>query len=68
MEVPKRLYVVFLNDVHDSERNESKSYKYLRRDKKLEKRYSPFKELAKMENSIVSQDEFKELFISNIFN
>lgn len=68
MEVPKRLYVVFLNDVHDSERNESKSYKYLRMDKKLEKRYAPFKELAKMENSIVSQDEFKELFISNIFN
>ena len=34
LKVRKRLYVVFLNDAYDSERNESKSYKYLRMDKK----------------------------------
>ena len=37
LKVRKRLYVVFLNDAYDSERNESKSYKYLRMDKKLKK-------------------------------
>lgn len=68
LNVPKRLYVVFLNDVYDSEGNESKSYKYLKIDKKLEKRYAPFKELAKMENSIVTQDEFKESFMEKFFN
>lgn len=68
LNVPKRLYVVFLNDAYDSERNESKSYKYLRMDKKLEKRYAPFKELAKMENSIVTQDEFNESFMEKFFN
>lgn len=68
LKVPKRLYVVFLNDSYDSERNESKSYKYLRMDKKLKKRYAPFKELANMENSIVTQDEFREGFIKEFFN
>lgn len=68
LKVPKRLYVVFLNDEHDSRRNESKSYKYLRMDKKLEKRYAPFKELANMENSIVTQDEFLDGFIGKFFN
>lgn len=68
LNVPKRLYVVFLNDAYSSERNESKSYKYLRMDKKLEKRYAPFKELANMENSIVIQDEFKDEFIEKFFN
>ena len=68
LKVPKRLYVVFLNDEHDSRRNESKSYKYLRMDKKLEKRYAPFKELANMENSIVTQDEFMDGFIWKFFN
>lgn len=68
LNVPKRLYVVFLNDVYDSERNESKSYKYLRMDKKLEKRYAPFKKLAKMENSIVTQNDFKESFLEKFFN
>ncbi len=68
LNVPKRLYVVFLNDIHDSERNESKGYKYLRMDKKLEKRYAPFKEIANMENSIVTQDEFKEEFMETFFN
>lgn len=68
LKVPKRLYVVFLNDTYDSERNESKSYKYLRMGKKLEKRYAPFKELANMENSIVTQDEFKEGFMNKFFN
>ena len=64
----KRLYIVFLNDIYDSERNESKSYKYLRMDKKLEERYAPFKEIANMENSIVTQDEFKESFMKEFFN
>lgn len=68
LKVRKRLYVVFLNDAYDSERNESKSYKYLRMDKKLKKRYAPFKELANMENSIVTQDEFREGFIKEFFN
>ena len=68
LNVPKRLYVVFLNDAYDSQRNESKSYKYLRMDKRLEKRYAPFKELANMENSIVTQDEFKEVFMERFFN
>lgn len=68
LKVPKRLYVVFLNDTYDSEPNESKSYKYLRMDKKLEKRYAPFKELANMENSIVTQDEFRDGFMSEFFN
>lgn len=68
LNVPKRLYVVFLNDIHDSERNESRSYKYLRMDKKLEQRYAPFKELANMENSIVTQDGFKESFMEEFFN
>ena len=68
LNVPKRLYVVFLNDIHDSKRNESKSYKYLRMDKKLKKRYAPFKELANMENSIVTQDEFREGFMREFFN
>ena len=68
LKVPKRLYVVFLNDGHDSRRNESKSYKYLRMDKKLEKRHAPFKELANMENSIVTQDEFMDGFIGKFFN
>lgn len=68
LKVPKRLYVVFLNDIYDSERNESKSYKYLRMDKKLEERYAPFKELANMENSIVTQDEFRENFMEKFFN
>lgn len=36
-------------------------------DKKLEKRYAPFKELANMENSIVTQNEFKEGFIKKFF-
>lgn len=67
LNVKKRLYVVFLNDNFDSERNESKSYKHLRMTKKLEKRYAPFKELANMENSIVTQDEFKEGFIAKFF-
>ncbi len=68
LKVPKRLYVVFLNDSYDSERNESKSYKYLRMDKKLEKRYASFKELANMENSIVTQDEFRDVFVDKFFN
>ena len=68
LKVPKRLYVVFLDDVHDSERNESRSYKYLRMDKKLEQRYAPFKQIANMENSIVTQDDFKESFIKKFFN
>ena len=68
LEVRKRLYVVFLNDAYESERNESKSYKYLRMDKKLKKRYAPFKELANMENSIVTQDEFKKGFMIEFFN
>ena len=67
LKVRKRLFVVFLNDAHDSERNESKCYKYLRMDKKLKKRYAPFKELANMENSIVTQDEFREGFIKEFF-
>jgi hypothetical protein len=61
LNVPKRLYVVFLNDIHDSKRNESKNYKYLRMDKKLKK-------LANMENSIVTQDEFREGFMREFFN
>ena len=68
LNVPKRLYVVFLNDIHDSKRNESKNYKYLRMDKKLKKRYVPFKKLANMENSIVTQDEFREGFMREFFN
>lgn len=68
LKVRKRLFVVFLNDAYDSERNESKCYKYLRMDKKLKKRYAPFKELANMENSIVTQDEFREGFIKEFFN
>ncbi len=68
LNVKKRLYVVFLNDNFDSERNESKSYKHLRMTKKLEKRYAPFKEIANMENSIVTQDEFKEGFMAKFFN
>lgn len=68
LKVPKRLYVVFLDDVHDSERNESRSYKYLRMDKKLEQRYAPFKQIANMENSIVTQDDFKESFMGEFFN
>lgn len=68
LNVPKRLYVVFLNDSYDSERNESKSFKYLQMNKKLEKRYAPFKELANMENSILTQDEFKEVFVDKFFN
>ncbi len=59
---------LFLNNNHDSERNESKSYKYLRMDKKLEERYAPFKELANMENSIVTQDEFRDGFMRKFFN
>lgn len=68
LKVPKRLYVVFLDDVHDSERNESRSYKYLRMDNKLKQRYAPFKQIANMENSIVTQDDFKESFIKKFFN
>ena len=37
LKVRKRLFV-FLNDAYDSKRNESKSYKYLRMDKKLKKK------------------------------
>ncbi|MBQ9161421.1 MAG: hypothetical protein IJ672_08900 [Methanobrevibacter sp.] len=68
MNVPKRLFVVFLNDDRKSERNESKSYKYLRMDKKLEKRYAPFKSLVNMENSIVNQEEFENVFLGQFFN
>lgn len=68
LKVPKRLYVVFLNDAYESEGNESKSYKYLRMDNKLQKRYAPFKELANMENSILTQNEFKEGFMKEFFN
>ena len=68
LKVPKRLYVVFLNDAYESEGNESKSYKYLRMDNKLQKRYAPFKELANMENSILTQDEFKDEFMKEFFN
>lgn len=68
LKVPKRLYVVFLNDAYESERNESKSYKYLRMDNKLQRRYAPFKELANMENSILTQDEFKDEFMKEFFN
>ncbi|WP_019268190.1 hypothetical protein [Methanobrevibacter smithii] len=57
-----------MNDIHDSKRNESKNYKYLRMDKKLKKRYAPFKKLANMENSIVTQDEFREGFMREFFN
>lgn len=57
-----------MNDIHDSKRNESKNYKYLRMDKKLKKRYTPFKKLANMENSIVTQDEFREGFMREFFN
>lgn len=52
----------------DSKRNESKSYKYLRMDKKLGEKYAPFKELANMENSIVTQDEFRDIFMGKFFN
>ena len=37
-------------------------------DKKLDKRYAPFKKLANMENSIVTQDEFREGFMREFFN
>lgn len=67
LEVPKRLYVVFLNDSNFSQRNESKSFKHLRMDVKLQERYAPFKKLANMENSILTQDEFKEIFITKFF-
>ena len=68
LKVPKRLFVVFLNDAHSSERNESKSYKHLRMDTKLKKRYAPFKELLNMENLILTQDEFKKEFIEKFLN
>ena len=68
LNVKKRLYVVFLNNIYDSERNESKSYKYLRMNKKLEERYAPFKEVANMENSIVTQNQFKQSFMKEFFN
>ena len=34
LKVPKRLYIVFLNDIHDSKPEDSKSHKYLGMDKK----------------------------------
>ena len=68
LKVPKRLYIVFLNDNYDSCRNESKSYNYLRISKKLEGRYASFKELVNMENSIVTQDEFRDGFVDKFFN
>ena len=37
-------------------------------DKKLENRYAPFKKLAKMENSIVTQNDFKDSFMEKFFN
>ena len=36
--------------------------------KKLEERYTSFKELVNMENSIVTQNEFKDGFMREFFN
>lgn len=68
LNVPKRLYVVFLNDNCGGRGNESKCYNYLRMSKKLEGRYAPFKDLVNMENSIVTQDEFRNGFIDEFFD
>lgn len=68
LNVPKRLYVVFLNDNYSGRGNESKCYNYLRMSKKLEGRYAPFKDLVNMENSIVTQDEFRNGFIDEFFD
>lgn len=66
--IPKRIIIVFNDDEYESEKHNTKSQKHLRRDYSLKTKYSPLKSIINTENSILTQSEFKKLFLDKIQN